>query len=296
MKEIGFCLGLTLFACSGAPSPPAASLAPATPTTAPASDARSASSASAPSSASVLQPESSTSSPSEASAPGTRGVTLGASAEGSSNASQRSGLAPGLSTNWTARDAQGATRPLVSGDTLRSGDHFWLELSAHEPLYVYVVYVSADGAASVLYPSQGDLLLGAGNTQRLPETQDFELDQRPGVERVLVVASRDVLVRSASTLADLVKRVRATHRFSGTTKEAGAKAASRATAPPPKAAPPPSAVAPQLYTGPTNTLEPSYAGVDTRGIVLSGSPRGRVDVVPDSDGVIAIPLLIEHVK
>jgi len=53
-------------------------------------------------------------------------------------------------------------------------------------------------------------------------------------------------------------------------------------------------VSAQAYTGPTNTLEPGYAGVNTRGIVLSGSPRGHIDVLPDAEGVIAIPLLIQH--
>jgi len=290
-----------LIACGAATPPPAASVASPASSSGPAIAATttpspSASSADPPS---LSTPADSQSSRADSAVSDTRGVTLAASAGEASNGSPRSATAPALSTNWTARSVNGANRPLVSGDTLRSGDHFWLELSAHEALYVYVIYVSADGAASVLYPSKGDLLLASGNTQRLPETQDFELDQHAGLERVLVVASRDVLSRSASSLAQLVSRVRATHRFPAATNGAQGKVASRAIAPPPaaaKAAPAQGAGAPQIYTGPTNTLEPSYASVDTRGIVLSGSPPGRIDVAPDSDGVIAIPLLIEHVK
>ncbi|HEY3665523.1 MAG TPA: DUF4384 domain-containing protein, partial [Polyangiaceae bacterium] len=248
-----------------------------------------------------------------ASVPGTRGVMLGASSTNSAGVAARSDVAPSFSTFCQARDASGATRPIVSGDTLHSGDHFWLDLGAHEPLYVYVIYVAADGAASVLYPSAGDLLLTPEHPQRLPETQDFVLDTTTGLERLIVVASRDVLAHSASSLAELVSRVRATHRWPGDVKEAKTKdAAPRAraeprraptaskprsvsAAPAPSNASTPTAGSAEPYTGPTNTLEPRYAGIDTRGIVLSGSPRGHVDVVPDSEGVIALPLLIEHV-
>jgi len=300
MKFVFFAWASIFSACGAATAPPAApveSRVSSAPTAATATTMALAVSSAADAPA-VSAPPQSPSSQAEPSTSGTRGITFAASAGETPTGGARSAAAPALSTNWTARDVNGATRPLVSGDTLRSGDHFWLELSAHEALYVYVIYVSADGSASVLYPSKGDLLLASGSARRLPETQDFELDQHAGLERVLVVASRDVLSRSAGSLAELVNRVRTTHRFPAATKDPQVKAASRATTPAPaaKTASAQGAAAPQPYTGPTNTLEPAYASIDTRGIVLSGSPRGRIDVVPDSDGVIAIPLLIEHSK
>lgn len=241
--------------------------------------------------------------PEPASPGGTRGVTLAPSAADGPSAVPSPTAAPSLSTYFAAREASGAMHPLVSGDTLRSGDHFWLELSAYEPLYVYVLYVAADRSASVLYPSAGDLVLTPGHVQRLPESQDFELDQHTGLEHLIVVASRQVLSRSASSLSAIVERVRTTHRFATTPKNSQTKAAATGgaarAAPARPAATEKSvsadrAVAAVPYTGPTTTLEPDYSPVNTRGIVLSGSPRGRVDVVPDSAGVIALPLLIEH--
>jgi len=284
MKRILALLLFLLGACAGEAPPPVAPTSSA-PSSLPAPSAPPLDSAPPPAFATP---------PGEAATSGTRGVTLAPS----SGAAALPGVAPSFSTYCAARDASGAVRPVVSGDTLRSGDHFWLELTAHEPLYVYAVYVAADGSASVLYPSSGDLLLAPGRVQRLPETQDFELDRHTGLERLIVVAARDVLGRSASSLAELVNRVRTTHRWSGRPQSAPAKTAApvaaRATLPRP--APAPRAVpATQVYNGPTTPLESGYAGVDTRGIVLSGSPRGHVDVVPDADGVIAIPLLIEHV-
>jgi hypothetical protein len=289
MKRVLSSLALILVACGreGLPAVTPTSSGPRSPTE---STQRSL----APSLATAPSP--STRPGAELSAPGTRGVVLGASNAESASAGPRSAGAPSFSTYCAARDASGTIRPVVSGDTLRSGDHFWLELAAHEPLYVYVVYVAAGGSANVLYPSTGDLLLAPGHVQRLPEAQDFELDQQPGLERLIVVASRDVLGRSASSLAELVNRVRTTHRLPGEVKASRPKSAARVAtgAALPSVAPAQRAASPEPYQGPTTTLEPAYAGVNTRGIVLSGSPRGRIDVVPDSDGVIAIPLLIEH--
>ena len=274
--RLGFVISLS--AC-GASTP-----APAAPPLAP--SARPLALAPAPTSAAPPAVERAANEPaprSEASAgPGTRGVGLAPSVSSAS--------APRFSTSFVASSAGGAARPLVSGDRLRSGDHFWLELSAQEQLYVYVVYVSANGSASVLYPSAGDLALAAGRTQRLPESQDFLLDSATGWERLLVVASREPLARSKSSLAEIVTQVRATHRWPGPAPASSSTRARAATRVPAVARDHDGAAS----GAPSPDPEPSLATSDTRGIVLGDSPPGRVDALPDSDGVIAIPLLIDH--
>lgn len=213
---------------------------------------------------------------------------------------------PSLSTFFVARTADGKTRPLVSGDTLHSGNHFWIELVAHESLIVWVVYASPDGSAAVIYPTSGEVSLTPGRTQRVPETQDFELDETVGWERLLIVASRKRLDSSAKQLAQLVEQVRATHRWpvDATTPQTEAtsdqkphsrKSHDSSTGAVGRPQPKPNGA---VYAGPTPVVEPRIASADTRGLTrglkLANSQAGRVDFQPDADGVIAIPLLLKH--
>jgi hypothetical protein len=214
---------------------------------------------------------------------------------------------PSLIASFEARGRNGDPRPLVSGDTLHHRDHFWLELSTRERLYLYVLYAGADGTATVLYPASGDAILEPYRTQRLPETQDFELDETSGWERILVVASRAPLQQSAAQLGRVVAEVRSTHQFpdelapppepAPTTTGKSTRPRAEQPAPARAASAAPGSARP--YTGPTPTLEPVLASADTRGLTrgvrLASTQPGRVEAAPDADGVIAIPLFIRHV-
>lgn len=207
---------------------------------------------------------------------------------------------PSLSTFFEARGGDGAKRPLVSGDSLRSGDHFWVELVAREKLFVWVLYASPDGSAQVIYPTSGEVALTPGRTQRVPETQDFELDHSVGWERLLIVASRERLSGSTSQLAKLVEQVRATHRWPSEEPAAPEREPEKkpASAAKPARASRSAASSGNAYGGPTPILEPRLASADTRGLTrgikLVDSQAGRLDFEPDAEGVIAIPLLLKH--
>jgi hypothetical protein len=201
----------------------------------------------------------------------------------------------------------GKRRPLVSGDTLHNGDHFWIELVAQEKLFVWVLYASPDGSAEVIYPPSGDVTLTPGRAQRVPETQDFELDEKVGWERLLIVASRARLDGSATQLAKLVEHVRSTHLWPSDSPsapapqaraEAKASAAAGKKSPQRETSRPSPHSSANAYDGPTPILEPRVASADTRGLTrgikLVESKAGRLDYQPDADGVIAIPLLLKH--
>jgi hypothetical protein len=188
----------------------------------------------------------------------------------------------------------------VSGDSLRGGDHFWVELVAREKLFVWVLYAGADGSAAVIYPTSGEVALTPGRTQRVPEAQDFELDQTPGWERLLIVASRKRLDGSMSQLAKLVEQVRATHSWPSeapAVPEAKAEKKPSLAAKSARASKSPTSSG-NAYSGPTPILEPRVASADTRGLTrgirLADSEAGRLDFEPDVDGIIAIPLLLKH--
>jgi hypothetical protein len=209
-----------------------------------------------------------------------------------------------LRAYFEAQQSDGSRRPLADGDTLRSRDHFWFELSAQEPMYVYVVYVAADGAASVLYPDSGDVVLKPGYTERLPKSLDFVLDDVTGWERVLIIASRAPLSQADSSFARLVDRVRSSRTWpeddAATGEASRPKPADSVPKKPrtPPASQPKSPAPAKVYEGPTPVLETRLASADrrglTRGIHLGGQKPGHVAAVPDEHGIVTIPLFIRH--
>jgi hypothetical protein len=84
------------------------------------------------------------------------------------------------------------TAPLVTTKVLRTGEQLYLVLRATEPANVYVGYCDSARKLTV-YPRQGALVVGPNFDTRVPETQDFRVDDNLGLETIFVVASKESL-------------------------------------------------------------------------------------------------------
>jgi hypothetical protein len=85
----------------------------------------------------------------------------------------------------------GVRRAVAPGQTLRTGDKVELFVSVDQPAYVYLAQVFADGTSAVLFPGDAtDVKVAPGEPTRIPPAgQWFELDEHPGEENLVVVAS-----------------------------------------------------------------------------------------------------------
>ena len=194
-----------------------------------------------------------------------------------------------LTTYVEAQHRDGRRSPFVSGQALHSGERFWMHVSAQERLYVYVIFAAADGSATVVYPERGDVALEPSQTLRVPATQDFELDGTTGTETILLVASRQPLGGSTGPFEAAMREVRANgHWPEAQLALRPNKSASVTTE---------RKAAPKAYAGPAPLVEARLATADTRGATrgIHLAPQaGRIDSVPDEDGMIAIPLVVLH--
>lgn len=114
-----------------------------------------------------------------------------------------------------AETREGTALYVSEGDTLSTGDKLWFRVRTDGPAYIYVIQIFPDGSAGLLYPERGDVLLRAGTAQRVPSDphQHFVLDDTPGLEHVLLIASRISLDEADSRLADLVEIVRSRRKW-----------------------------------------------------------------------------------
>ena len=102
-------------------------------------------------------------------------------------------------------------RMIGVGETLRSGDKIAWSVSVTRPAYIYVLQFFPDGSAAVLFPD------GAENnrvdeSQRIPPSGWFQLDDAQGQENVYVVASVDPLERVDESVSAAINEVQTTGR------------------------------------------------------------------------------------
>ena len=203
-----------------------------------------------------------------------------------------------FSVSMKTAGSDGVARVLYSGESLRTGDEFWLDVRVFEPLHVYVLLLSPNGAAAVLYPDESDVVIGPGSARRVPREQDtfFKLDDKTGEERLLVVGSRGPLSKNEPELEQLVRRIegdapKAPRRASGTAPRSagavgGATPRSEADVPPP---PPQATPEPARY-------ENAFNG-PTRGLnLVRRAGAVSLESTLDAKGVSVVPLVIRHVK
>ena len=185
----------------------------------------------------------------------------------------------------------GGTESLVyGGETLHTGDDFWFELRVFEPLHLYVVWLSANGERNVLYPTDRDAALEPGEARRVPNDAGsfFELDKTPGVERLVLVGSREALSSSDPKLA---RAVAAVHGGSRSTKRRASAGASRPVAPSGGAQAPGPA---QPNADPVR-YEESFDDAGRGVVVVKKGGNHSIDVVPGADGVFVTTFTLNHV-
>ncbi len=201
------------------------------------------------------------------------------------------GTNPILTFGMSSQTRDGAVQPLASGSSLRSGEKFWLDVGVNVPLYVYVVWISPDNKSEVIYPPEGAVLLSAGSPQRVPtSTSDsFQLDNVPGAERLVILATRGELGREGGDVSAAIARIRASRRWPAD------------LLPVPKAPPHPfrattSAPAPASGSG-ARRADAAEADAEhaTRGVILSQGARPTdVQIAPDDSGTIVMPFVVNH--
>ena len=88
------------------------------------------------------------------------------------------------------RDDRG--RVVAAGDTMRSGDQFYVEILPLERVYVFMMYRGPDGGRLPLYPRAGQppVELFPGSWTRVPGEQFIELDDQVGEEQLYVFVSK----------------------------------------------------------------------------------------------------------
>lgn len=101
-------------------------------------------------------------------------------------------------------------RFLTSGDSIKNGDYFEMNLTVSEDAYIYVVVLSSEGHVAVLLPQDGDLLLKKGETKRLPEEGEygFDISGESGYENLYIIAAKEPLSKTGSEVAKLIADIR----------------------------------------------------------------------------------------
>ncbi|MFO0579752.1 MAG: DUF4384 domain-containing protein [Polyangia bacterium] len=87
----------------------------------------------------------------------------------------------------------GQRRPVLPGETLRSGELFALRVTVSQDAYVYVLQASPGGGRLQLFPAAGDTLpdrlLKANVETSLPAQGGVALDEEVGEENIVVIAA-----------------------------------------------------------------------------------------------------------
>lgn len=86
----------------------------------------------------------------------------------------------------------GAAQEVSANRTFFDGERFRLAVNSNQSGYLYVLCLTSQGDARLLYPNQGsgNNRVGANTRRTLPERGWFRFDQEPGTEHVFVMISR----------------------------------------------------------------------------------------------------------
>lgn len=94
-------------------------------------------------------------------------------------------------------DRQRATRSVPETAIFYSGERFRLRVTAPEALYCYILNETPDGRYHVLYPRpevrSGSALLASHSAVSVPERGHFQFAGTPGVETLIIYASREAV-------------------------------------------------------------------------------------------------------
>ncbi len=174
----------------------------------------------------------------------------------------------------------GSSQALIhaSGDRLAAGDGFRVVLRPNVQAHVYVLLLSSQGEASVLYPNadMGMHNPAAGGTEvAIPPDGLFVLDSTPGTETVQVLVS-------GAPLTDLEARLAALEsggdpQPNGVLENVGSLLC------------PPGGKRGVTYTKTSAVCD----GKTSRGVVYEKSPQPKIAAVPGDD-VVVLQHVVEH--
>ncbi len=174
----------------------------------------------------------------------------------------------------------GSSQALIhgTGDRLTAGDGFRVVLRPSVPSHVYVLLLSSQGEASVLYPNadMGTRNPASGGTEvAIPPDGFFVLDATPGTETIQVLVSRAPLNDLESRLAGLGEGTDA--KSGGLLENVGDLLC------------PPGGRRGVTYTKTSAACE----GSTHRGVVYQKAAQPKIAAVPGDD-VVVLQHVVEH--
>ncbi len=108
---------------------------------------------------------------------------------------QKAAIAPGapLRAQVNFASGSGLTIPVSEGDTLTEQEAYYLEIAVSPSQYVYAAQLDASGALYAMFPNPAfsgrSNPVQAGVTLRVPEVENFFLDENTGKETIYVLSS-----------------------------------------------------------------------------------------------------------
>jgi len=99
---------------------------------------------------------------------------------------------------WIEINEGNAFYPVLTSHDFRSGDRFVFKLQPNMKCYVYVFHEGSSGRKGVLFPTRDtgtNNLVGKNRIIKIPTTNTFAMDNRPGEEKLFVVLSQKKLSR-----------------------------------------------------------------------------------------------------
>jgi hypothetical protein len=109
-------------------------------------------------------------------------------------------------------DTRAGHLPVTAQTLLRKGDKLRIDLRARYSVYVYIIHVSPQGTASLLYASRSHPM-AAGTRLVLPKTGAYNLDAEVGRETIAIIASEAALDSASPEHARIVRTVEREHRL-----------------------------------------------------------------------------------
>ena len=115
------------------------------------------------------------------------------------------GVAVAVDVRAEALVGEGPAAPIATGQRLKSGDRLAVYVTPNATAFVYAALVSTDGQPQLLFPTQGQGIVAAGVTERIPPAGKwFRLDKSTGREDIYVYAAKQPL-----RIEDISARARA---------------------------------------------------------------------------------------
>ncbi len=217
-------------------------------------------------------------------------------------------VAPAQLTVRVEVERNGHLEVVAAGDRLRSGERIHVLAAADRDVYLYLLQFFADGAAAVLHPEEGDLILQAGYSLRLPATGSwFVLDDAVGEENLYFVASAGPIAEVDALVAARLREVRASPGGAALGAELEKPVSEPAAVAPaateaPRDVPAKGGIAPShrraraepALTGTVAPSVPGGFGLGNRGLIRVAGREGVV-VELDAGGVAIYRLHFQHV-